>query len=129
MILNGSVHETLGWPGSSAYAASKAGVRAMARNMAAELAPRGIRVNVVVPGGTQTPIWANRAPTPEARIAMEAHLSRAIPLGRFARPDEIAQVALFLASTDSSYVTAAEIVVDGGMGGAPSGAPVYRAAA
>ena len=128
VILNGSVHAVLGIPGSSAYAASKAGVRAMVRNLASELAPRGTRVNLVVPGATRTPIWANRAPSEEAKAQLEAALSRAVPLGRFSDPIEIAQAVLFLASNESANVTATEIVVDGGMTGAPSGAPIYRAA-
>ena len=125
VILNGSVYASLGPPEFSAYAATKAGVRAMGRVLAAELAPKGIRVNVVVPGGTRTPIWSSAAPTPEAFEALEAHLSRAVPLGRFSDPQEIAKAVLFLASDDASSVTAAEIVVDGGMTGAPAGAPVY----
>jgi NAD(P)-dependent dehydrogenase (short-subunit alcohol dehydrogenase family) len=123
IVLNGSVHAVLGVPGSSAYAASKAGVRAMARNLASELAPRRIRVNVVVPGGTRTPIWANRAPTPEAFEKLEAAMSRSILLGRFAEADEIANAVLFLVSDESRYVTATEIVVDGGFTGAPAGVP------
>ncbi len=66
IILNGSVISVLGNPGYSAYAASKAGVRAMARVMASELSPRGIRVNVVAPGAARTPIWNGAAPTAEA---------------------------------------------------------------
>jgi NAD(P)-dependent dehydrogenase (short-subunit alcohol dehydrogenase family) len=128
IILNGSVHAVLGMPGSSAYAASKAGVRAITRNLAAELAPRGVRVNIVVPGGTRTPIWANRAPTPEAMAALESQVARAVPIGRFGEAEEIGQAVLFLASDESSNVTATEIVVDGGMTGAPAGAPIYRPA-
>lgn len=127
VILNGSVHEVLGVPGASAYAASKAGIRAMTRVLASELAPRGIRVNVVVPGAIRTPIWANRAPTPDAFAALEANLSRAIPLGHLGEADDIANTALFLASEDARHISAAEIVVDGGHTGAPAGAPIYRA--
>lgn len=126
VILNGSVHAVLGMPGSAAYAASKAGVRAMVRNFASELSPRGIRVNLVTPGATRTPIWANRAPTPEAMTTLEAGIARAIPLGRIGEADEVARVVLFLASDDASNVQAAEIMVDGGLTGAPSGAPIFR---
>src|SRR6201992_2891275 len=80
VILNGSVISVLGNPGYAAYAASKAGVRAMARVMASELSPRGIRVNVVSPGGPSTPIWNRTAPTPEAIVALESRISKAIPL-------------------------------------------------
>ncbi len=127
VILNGSVHAVLGAPGYSAYAATKAGVRAMTRVLAGELAPKGIRVNVVVPGGTRTPIWSTVAPTPEAMDALESKLSRGIPLGRFSDADEIGKAALYLASDDSANVTAVEIVVDGGMTGSPAGAPIYHA--
>ena len=125
VILNGSVHATLGAPAYSAYAATKAGVRALSRVLASELAPKGIRVNVVVPGGTRTPIWSSAAPTQEAFELLEARLSRGVPLGRFSDADEIAKAVLYLASDDAANVTAAEIVVDGGMTGAPAGAPLY----
>ncbi|HEY1719929.1 MAG TPA: SDR family oxidoreductase [Magnetospirillaceae bacterium] len=126
IIFNGSVISVLGIPNYSAYAATKAGVRAMARVLAAELAPRKIRVNVVAPGGTKTPIWKGAAPTADAMAVLDARLSRAVPLGRMGEADEIAKTALFLASDDSSYVNAAEIFVDGAATGAPAGAPVYR---
>jgi NAD(P)-dependent dehydrogenase (short-subunit alcohol dehydrogenase family) len=126
IILNGSVISVLGNPGYAAYAASKAGVRAMARVMASELSPRGIRVNVVSPGGTSTPIWNRTAPTPDAIAALENRISKAIPLGRFGKPEEVARTVLFLASDDASNIQAAEIFVDGGATGSPAGAPIYR---
>jgi NAD(P)-dependent dehydrogenase (short-subunit alcohol dehydrogenase family) len=127
VILNGSVHAVLGIPGASAYAASKAGTRAMTRNLASELSPRRIRVNQVTPGGTRTPIWNNRAPDAAAMAALEARLSGGIPLGRIGEPEELAQAALFLASDEASYIQGSEIVVDGGTTQNPFGAPVYRA--
>ncbi len=125
IILNGSVHAVMGVPGWSGYAASKAGVRAMTRNLAGELAPRKIRVNQVTPGATRTPIWSPYAATPDGMDTLEKNLVRGIPLGRMGEADELAKAALFLASDDSSNVTAAEIVVDGGTTGAPNGAPIY----
>src|SRR5207344_3584024 len=80
IILNGSVISVLGNPGYSAYGASKAGVRAMARIMASELSPRGIRVNVVAPGATRTPIWGAATATPEAEKVFEARMNRSTPL-------------------------------------------------
>ena len=74
IILNGSVISVLGNPGYSAYGASKAGVRAMARIMASELSPRGIRVNVVAPGAIRTPIWGAAIATPEAEKAFEKRI-------------------------------------------------------
>jgi NAD(P)-dependent dehydrogenase (short-subunit alcohol dehydrogenase family) len=126
IILNGSVISVLGNPGYSAYAASKAGVRAMARVMASELSPRGIRVNVVSPGAARTPIWNGAAPTPEAFAALDKRISRAIPLGRLGEAEEIAKTVLFLASDDASNIQGAEIFVDGGSTGSPAGAPIYR---
>jgi NAD(P)-dependent dehydrogenase (short-subunit alcohol dehydrogenase family) len=117
----------LGNPGYSAYAASKAGVRAMARVMASELSPRGIRVNVVAPGGAKTPIWNGAAPTAEAFAVLDQRISRSTPLGRMADADHIAKTVLFLASDDSAHVQSAEIFVDGGATGSPAGAPIYRA--
>jgi NAD(P)-dependent dehydrogenase (short-subunit alcohol dehydrogenase family) len=126
IILNGSVISVLGNPGYAAYAASKAGVRAMARVMASELSPRGIRVNVVSPGAARTPIWNGVAPNAEAFAALDKRISRAIPLGRLAEADEIAKTVLFLASDDASHVQGAEIFVDGGSTGSPAGAPIFR---
>lgn len=128
IILNSSVHKVLGIPGASAYAASKGAVSSMTRVLAAELAPRGIRVNEVVPGATRTPIWSDRAPDADALAQLEARFSAQIPLGRFAEAMDVARAVLFLASEDSASTTAAEIAVDGGTTGAPAGAPVYRSA-
>jgi NAD(P)-dependent dehydrogenase (short-subunit alcohol dehydrogenase family) len=126
IILNGSVISVLGNPGYAAYAASKAGVRAMARVMASELSPRGIRVNVVAPGGTSTPIWNRVAPTPDAVVALEKRVSQTIPLGRFGKVEEVAKTVLFLASDDASNIQGAEIFVDGGATASPAGAPIFR---
>jgi NAD(P)-dependent dehydrogenase (short-subunit alcohol dehydrogenase family) len=122
VILNGSVHAVLGAPGYSAYAASKASVRAITRVLAAELAPRGIRVNQVTPGGTSTPIWGDA----ERLAQASARISKSVPLGRFSDPTEIAAAAAFLASDDTPTMTGAEIVVDGGSTSSPFGAPIYR---
>lgn len=124
IILNGSVHATLGVPAYSAYAATKGAVRSMTRNLASELAPRRIRVNQVTPGGTKTPIWAGRGSMDE----VEAQLARGIPLARMAEVDDIAKAALYLASDDAKNVSGTELVVDGGATSAPYGAPAHRAA-
>src|SRR5437899_1006570 len=127
IVLNGSVISVLGNPGYAAYAASKAGVRAMARVMASELSPRGIRVNVVAPGAIRTPIWGPATATPEAEKAFEARIGRTTPLGRIGEPDHIAKTVLFLASDDSAHVQGQELFVDGGATASPAGAPIYRA--
>lgn len=126
IILNGSVLAFTGNPGSSAYAATKGAVRSMTGVLAAELAPRGIRVNQVSPGATRTPIWSARAQSPEQRAILDKHLSMGIPSGRLGEPEEIANAVLFLASDESSNVTATDIAVDGGAAGAPLGALIYR---
>jgi NAD(P)-dependent dehydrogenase (short-subunit alcohol dehydrogenase family) len=126
-ILNGSVIGTLGQPGYAAYAATKAGVRALARSLAADLSPRNIRVNVVAPGATKTPIWSRNASRTEEQVSgLEAQLSSLIPLGRMGEAQEIAKAVLFLASDDSSYVQGVELFVDGGMTGSPFGGPAAR---
>lgn len=126
IILTGSVMSEMGSPGSAAYAASKAGVRGMSRVLASEFAPRGIRVNVVSPGATRTPIWDSAAPTPEAKAQLEKRLSGIIPLGRLGEAEEIARTVLFLASDEAAYINGAELFVDGGTNGAPFGGPVFR---
>jgi len=126
IILNGSVISVLGIPGYSAYGAAKAGVRAMARIMASELSPRGIRVNVVAPGATRTPIWGAAIATPEAEKAFEKRIALSTPLGRLGEPDHISKTVLFLASDDSAHVQGQEIFVDGGSVASPAGAPIYR---
>lgn len=126
IILNGSVISVMGNPGYSAYAATKAGVRAMARVMVSELSPRGIRINVVAPGGTKTPIWDRSAPTAAAFEVLEKRIAGVTPLGRMGEADQIAKTVLFLASDDASHVQGQEIFVDGGMTSSPSGAPVFR---
>src|SRR6202162_4703335 len=94
IILNGSVISVLGNPGYSAYAASKAGVRAMARVMASELSPRNIRVNLVSPGAIRTPIWGAALATVEAEKAFEKRIGATTPLGRIGEPDHISKTVL-----------------------------------
>jgi len=106
-----SVHEDVPFPGFTPYAAAKGGLRMMMRNAAIELAPYKIRVNNVAPGAIETPINAETLTHPE-RVAT---LKRIIPLGRMGKAAEVAQVALFLASDASSYVTGSTYYVDGGM--------------
>jgi NAD(P)-dependent dehydrogenase (short-subunit alcohol dehydrogenase family) len=114
IILSGSVQAVLGIPRRSADAATKGGVRAMGRNLASELAPRRIRVNQVTPGATRTPLWSPFAPTEDAMSALEQQTAGAVPLGRMGDAEEVAKAALYLASDDASYMTGAEIVLDGG---------------
>jgi NAD(P)-dependent dehydrogenase (short-subunit alcohol dehydrogenase family) len=126
IILNGSIGATTGAPGLGSYPASKAGLRAMSRSFAAELSPRGIRVNVVAPGPIKTPIWERASLPPETVAGIAKKMQLAAALDRFGEAEEVAKAVLFLASDDSSYVQGSEIVVDGGTTGTMFGAPVYR---
>lgn len=117
IILVGSADsDKLGRIGTSIYSAAKAAVRSLARSMAVELLPRRIRVNVLSPGMTDTPIISREGGppgmTPEQ---LAAAITSTIPLRRRGTPEEMAKAALFLASDDSSYCLGSEIVVDGGM--------------
>jgi len=114
VVLNGSINGHLGMPGTSAYAASKGALRSLARVAASELAPRGVRVNVVSPGPTDSGIIAKTFGSAVA-TAKNAELSQEILLGRMGATDEIAAAVLFLASDEASFVTGEELVVDGGM--------------
>ncbi|HEV2034338.1 MAG TPA: glucose 1-dehydrogenase [Candidatus Dormibacteraeota bacterium] len=106
-----SIHEDVPFPGFTPYCAAKGGLRMMMRNAAIELAPYNIRVNNVAPGAIATPINAETLNHPE-RVAM---LKMIVPLMRMGKPEEVAEVALFLASDRSSYVTGSTYYVDGGM--------------
>ena len=115
VILNASVVSKYGFPGASAYAASKAAVRSIGQTVAAELAPQGIRVNLLSPGPIDTPIYGKTGLPKEAVDGMGEKFAASVPLGRFGTPDEMANVALFLASDESSFITGADIQADGGM--------------
>lgn len=114
IILTGSTSATTGIPAFSVYSASKAALRTFARSWIVDLAPRKIRVNVLVPGSTSTPGWHGLAQTPEANQAMLRSVEATTPLGRMADPAEVAAAALFLASDESSFVNGSELFVDGG---------------
>ena len=116
VILNTSFVNQAGVPTTSVYAASKAAVRSLARSISSELATRGIRVNVVSPGPISTPIYGKLGLTKEALDAFAANIVSQVPLKRFGKPEEVAQAALFLASSASSYITGVELNVDGGLG-------------
>jgi len=116
IILNTSVVGSKGFAGASAYAATKAALRSLARTAATELADRGIRVNTVAPGPIETPIFERTGLPKEALDDFAKDAISKIPLKRFGQPEEVAGVVAFLASKDASYITGVEINVDGGMG-------------
>jgi glucose 1-dehydrogenase len=105
-----SIHEDVPFPGFADYCAAKGGLRMLMRDIALELAPYKIRVNNIAPGAIATPI--NRASLDDPEKVAAVH--SIVPLGRFGEPEEVAEVALFLASDRSSYVTGSTYYVDGG---------------
>ena len=115
VILNASVVAQSGLPNTSIYSATKAAVRSLGRTLAAELAPRGIRVNVVSPGLIDTPFWGKVGLSKDEVDAFGEQVVQQTPLGRPGRPEEIAATVAFLASDDASYFTGADLVADGGM--------------
>lgn len=111
LIFISSVHEDIPFPGYTAYCASKGGVRMMMRNLAMELAQYKINVNNIAPGAIATPI--NQAVLDDP-TAMKNALSE-IPWGRFGSPEDVASVAVFLASDEADYVTGSTYYIDGGL--------------
>lgn len=114
VILNASSVTYRGLAGMSVYGATKAAVRYFARSLAAELLPRGIRVNALSPGPIETPIFGRMGLPAEQLEEMAAGIQSQVPMGRFGQADEMAKAALFLASSDSSYVVGADLLADGG---------------
>ncbi|NWE20070.1 SDR family NAD(P)-dependent oxidoreductase [Pseudomonas sp. P7548] len=115
VILTGSIAGVKGYPTYGTYSASKAAVRSFARTWTMELKDRGIRVNTLSPGAIDTPIMDSQVSTPEEADALRVQFAHATPLGRLGRPEEVASVALFLASEDSSFVAGIDLFVDGGI--------------
>ncbi|MGB8323784.1 MAG: SDR family oxidoreductase [Candidatus Acidiferrum sp.] len=116
IILNTSVVSSTGVAGASAYSATKAALRSVARTAAAELVGRGIRVNAVAPGPIVTPIFGRTGLPQEALDSFSKELIETVPMKRFGQPEEVAGAVAFLASQDASYITGVEINVDGGIG-------------
>lgn len=106
-----SVHEDLAFPGNSAYAATKGGIRMLMRTTAIELAPHGVTVVNLAPGAIATPINSDTLDDPDLRQA----LINEIPVRRIGQPEEIAEAAVFLASDAAAYLTATTVFVDGGL--------------
>lgn len=114
IVLTGSSVTYRGMANMSVYAATKAAVRSLARTFSVELLPRGIRVNVLSPGPIETPIFGRMGLPEEALEEMAQGITQQVPMGRFGNADEMAKAALFLASSDSSYVVGADLLADGG---------------
>ncbi|HMA11027.1 MAG TPA: SDR family oxidoreductase [Steroidobacteraceae bacterium] len=116
IVFTGSIGSTLAVPGNVIYAAAKAGLRAVARIFAVELLARGIRVNMVSPGPTETPIInRNVGMSPDAVNALRERMIANTPMRRMGEPEEIARAVLFLSSDEASFITGVDLFVDGGV--------------
>ncbi|AZI87084.1 SDR family oxidoreductase [Kosakonia sp. CCTCC M2018092] len=115
IILTGSTTGSMGTPAFSIYSATKAAIRNFARSWALDMKGTGIRINVLSPGGTETPGLHDLFGASGQSEELLASLAAQTPLGRIGRPEETAAVALFLASDESSFMTGSEVFVDGGM--------------
>jgi len=115
VIINASINANIGMANSSIYAASKAAALSFARTLSGELVSRKIRVNAISPGPVSTSILSRLGLPSDQLEQMTGFLQGQVPLGRFGTPEELAKVALFFASDDSSFILGAELVVDGGM--------------
>ncbi len=116
IVFTGSIGSQLAAPGNVTYAAAKAGLRAVARNFAAELLPQGIRVNMVSPGATETPIlYRNPGMDDQAVAGLRQMMIANTPMKRMGTPEEIARAVLFLCSSEASFITGIDLFVDGGV--------------
>jgi NAD(P)-dependent dehydrogenase (short-subunit alcohol dehydrogenase family) len=114
IVLNASIVGSKGLASNSVYSATKAAVRSFARTWTTDLKSRRIRVNAISPGSTDTPGFSELIGSSETGQQRLKMLSSVVPMGRLGRPEEIAKAVVFLASDDASYITGAELFVDGG---------------
>jgi NAD(P)-dependent dehydrogenase (short-subunit alcohol dehydrogenase family) len=115
VVFNASVVAELGLPTTSLYSATKAAVVSLGKSLAVELAPRGIRINTLSPGPIATPIYNKLGMPADAQKGFEDHMAAQSLFKRFGTPDEVAKLARFLLSDDSSYLVGDNLVVDGGV--------------
>lgn len=115
VIITTSITNQLGSPNFSVYGACKAAQRSLVKTLGLELIDKGIRINAISPGPIATPMYGRVGLPQEVEQMLKTTIQDKSPIKRFGEPEEIARVALFLASDDSSYIVGDEIVVDGGM--------------
>jgi NAD(P)-dependent dehydrogenase (short-subunit alcohol dehydrogenase family) len=115
VVFLSSVNALAAMPNTSIYGASKAAMNALARVAATELAPRGIRVNMVSPGPVSTPFFGKTGLPQEAIQNFAVAMQNRVPLKRFGASEEVAKLVAFLASEDAAYITGSEFVIDGGV--------------
>ena len=116
VVLNASVVASKGMAGASVYSATKAAVRSLARSWTAEIPVENVRFNVLSPGPIETPIYGKMGMPADQVAGFSEHMKSIVPAHRFGSADEMAKVALFLASDDSSFIAGADILADGGFG-------------
>jgi len=114
VVLTSSTGSDRGNPGMAVYAATKGAQLSLMRTLAVELAPRGIRVNAVSPGPIETPMMTKLGMPADKLDDFKVSFAARIPTGRFGTPEEIANAVAFLGSAEASYITGANLVVDGG---------------
>jgi NAD(P)-dependent dehydrogenase (short-subunit alcohol dehydrogenase family) len=115
IVVTGSIGSLAGVPGNAIYAASKAGLRAIVRILATELVAEGIRVNMVSPGPTETPLIRRNVGMDESAVeSLRQVMISVVPMKRMGEPEEIARPVLFLASDEASFITGVDLFVDGG---------------
>ena len=115
IVLNASINASIGMPNASVYAASKAALLSLARNLSAELIPRGIRVNAVSPGPIATPLYSKLGLSAADLKATSEALQNQVPAKRFGTPAEIASAVVFLTSDESAFTVGSELIIDGGL--------------
>ncbi len=115
VIFMASVAAQLGVPGASVYAAAKAAVVSLGRSLAVELAPRGVRINTISPGPIDTGILGKGGMPASAQKAFKEHMAAQTLLKRYGTAEEVANLAIFLLSAESSYIIGAEHTIDGGI--------------
>jgi NAD(P)-dependent dehydrogenase (short-subunit alcohol dehydrogenase family) len=115
IILNTSTAAHMGMANTTVYSATKAALSSLARTLSAELLPRKIRVNAISPGPVKTPIFGKMGIPSEQVDVMAAAIQSKVPLGRFGEPEEIAKIATFFASDDSTFVLGSDLIAGGGM--------------
>lgn len=115
VIITSSIAGQTGMPNGHVYGATKAAVTSLAKSLSAELVGRKIRVNAISPGPIETPIFSKMGLPEEAIQEMAGGILQQVPMGRFGTSEEVAKLALFLASDDSAYIIGTDIEVDGGM--------------
>lgn len=115
VIITTSITNQLGSPNFSVYGACKAAQRSLVKSLGLELIGRGIRINAISPGPIATPMYGRIGLPDDVEQMVKSKILNKSPIKRFGNPEEVAKVALFLASDDSSYIIGDEIVVDGGM--------------